>query len=187
MKYAKIMVKNNYEKRGDLVLRSYIRALKKIKAYRFLDGDNAFIYGIVNDNNEFYEMYTRERIFYDDYDLVNKEEFLNAYSSKADNDMIEKVIQRVLFNKDVDLNIIVSRAQDKAEDRKIEFEAFLKFRSRINPYQRLSEDNNAYSCNEYDNFLRKVEEINVMKMIDSFPMEDDEYEVLENPKRLVRQ
>ena len=30
MKYAKIIIKNNYEKKGDIVLRSYIRALKRV-------------------------------------------------------------------------------------------------------------------------------------------------------------
>ena len=32
MEYVRIVVKDNYEKRGDLVLRSYIRGLKKINA-----------------------------------------------------------------------------------------------------------------------------------------------------------
>ena len=62
MKYAKIVVKNNYEKRGDLVLRSYIRALRKINEERLLDGENALIYGIIDDENKFHELFTDEII-----------------------------------------------------------------------------------------------------------------------------
>ena len=50
MSYAKITVKSDYEKRGDLVLRSYVRGLQKIEADLLLDNDKAYIYGIVDLN-----------------------------------------------------------------------------------------------------------------------------------------
>ncbi len=48
--------------------------------------------------------------------------------------------------------------------------------SRINPYQRVS-DENPKSFNDYNNFLRKVEEINIMKEMDKQVFQKDEYEV----------
>ena len=184
MKYAKIIVKNNYEQRGDLVLRNYVRALRKLRATNFLDGRNALIYGIVDDNGEFYEMLTREKIDYDDYVLIDQEEYLKAFSSKSD-------LYSVIFvcnpfqNKDINLNMVISTVEDLAGDNMEEFNAYCDFYSRINPYQRLSEEKlNAY--NECNNFHRKLEEIKIMKRLDSYPVEFDEYEVLENPKRLVR-
>ena len=183
MEYAKIIVKNNYEQRGDLVLRNYVRALRKLRASNFLDGRNALIYGIVDDNGEFYEMLTREKIDYDDYVLIDQEEYLKAFSSKSD--LLMKVMQKVLFNKDINLNMVISTVEDLAGDNMEEFNAYCDFYSRINPYHRLSEEKlNAY--NECNNFHRKLEEIKVMKRLDSYPVEFDEYEVLENPKRLVR-
>ena len=77
MEYAKIVVKNNYEKRGDLVLRSYVRALRKIQEGRLLDGDNACIYGVIDDEKKFHELFTNIVIDYDDYVLVYVVEILN--------------------------------------------------------------------------------------------------------------
>ena len=57
MNYAKIVVKSNYEKRGDLVLRSYIRAIKKLKVNALLcndltsDIEKAYIYGEIKDED----------------------------------------------------------------------------------------------------------------------------------------
>lgn len=183
MKYAKIIVKNNYEQRGDLVLRNYVRALKKINATNFLDGTNALIYGIVDDNGEFYEMFTREKVDFDDYIVVDQKEYLNAFSSKSD--LLLKVMQKVLFNKDVDLNMVISTVEDLAGDNMEEFNAYCDFYSRINPYHRLNEEKPS-TYNECNNFRRKLNEIKTMKRLDSMPFDFDEYEVVENPKRLVR-
>ena len=62
MSFARIKIKNNYEKRGDLVLRSYIRALKKAKANLLLDGDDAYVYGVVDKNGTFHELFTKETL-----------------------------------------------------------------------------------------------------------------------------
>ena len=184
MKYAKIIVKPCYERRNDLVLRNYIRALKKLNAISFLDGDNALIYGIVDDNGKFYEMFTKEMIDYNYYELIDRDEYFNAFSSISDISIaLKKVIEKLLFNKDVDLNLEVSNMEDVSKDFKVEFEAYSKYLSRINPYHRLTDISMNNECN---NFLRKIKEIKVMERMDSIPYEIDEYEVVENPKRLVR-
>ena len=177
MKYAKIIVKSNYEKRGDLVLRSYIRALRKYNLGALLDGENAFIYGIVDDNNKFHELFTNNVIDYDNCIMINIEEYfeiINALSKKAG--VYNEIIKNVLFNDKLSSDFEISTMEDLAKDRAIEFEAYNRYMSRINPYQRVS-DENPKSFNDYNNFLRKVEEINVMKKMDQQKIEKDEYEV----------
>ena len=46
MEYAKIIVKGDYNTRGDLVLRSYIRALIKIKAVELLENGRDIEYAL---------------------------------------------------------------------------------------------------------------------------------------------
>ena len=187
MKYAKIIVKNNYECRGDLVLRSYIRALEKVNAIRFLENGNAVIYGVVDNDNTFYELLTNEIINIDNYVFVDVIELFDA-EFMPDNirDLMKKINEKILFGKDVELGFEVSTIEDLAKDRAIEFEAYDRYLSRINPYQRLTSDN-MNSVNDYNNFLRKVEEVNIMRRKDNNrTIEYDEYEVLENPRRLIK-
>lgn len=186
MKYAKIIVKNNYEQRGDLVLRSYVRALNKINASEFLDGDNALIYGMVDDNGIFYEMFTREVIDYDEYEFVDKDEYILAYASKAQvGDNLIKVIRNVLFNEDIELGFEISRMDELAYDRSVEFKAYDSRLSIINPYQRLTEED-PLAFRDYNILDKKLKAIKKIRKNDSAIIEDDEYEVSENPKRLIR-
>lgn len=187
MKYAKIIVKNNYEKRGDLVLRSYVRALEKVNAIRFLENDNAIIYGVVDEDNNFYELFTNEIINYDNYILVSVEEIFEV-GVMPDNikSLMQKINQRILFGKDVKLDFEVSTIEELAKDRAVELDAYDKFLSRINPYQRLSNGSDC-SLNDYNDFMRKIEEVKIIERMDRNLSNDfDEYEVLENPRKLVK-
>ena len=186
MKYAKIIVKNNYEKRGDLVLRSYIRALKKIYETRLIDGENALIYGVIDDNNEFHELFTNEVINYDDYIYVDTVEIFDTLmASDNQKKLLNKIMEKVLFGKDISIDFEISTTEELAKDRTIEFEAYNNYLSRINPYQRLNDNPNLY--NNYNNFLYKIEKLNEMKRMDSRTRQEfDEYEVLENPRKLVK-
>ena len=89
-------------------------------------------------------------------------------------ELYNKIVKKVLFGEDIKLGFDISTNEDLAEDRSIEFDAYNHYMSRINPYQRLS-DQDAY--NDYNNFLRKIEEIKIMKKMDSKRLEKDEYEV----------
>ena len=187
MKYAKIIVKNNYERRGDLVLRSYIRALKIVNAERFLDGDSALIYGIVSENGNFFEMFTREKIDYDSYVIIDQEEYLKAYSSKGDIAELSNVVKKVLFNKDVRLNISVSSIDELTMDNTIEYRAYLEGKSLINPFQRMNEFKpSAYLHEECNNFLRKVEELKKLRTIECPSCSMNKYNTEEKTKVLVR-
>ena len=203
MEYAKIVVKSNYDKRGDLVLRSYVRALKKVNAKLMLDGDKAFIYGVVDDNGKFHELFTNEVINYEDYDLASVDEIFDATMISNDKKKIlEMIIGKVLFEKDINIDFEISSMEDLAKDRAVEFDAYDRFLSRINPYMRLSEDNQKM-YNSYNDFLYKIDQLKVMKRLDSREKEvdsysiydyvenksdeeEEEYLVFEVPKKLVR-
>lgn len=173
---AKIIVKNNYEKRGDLVLRSYIRALQKAKIGKFLDGENAVIYGFIDDNGLFHELYTGEVIDYDGYVEIIAEEMYRAFGlSDVEKELIKKLNEKILFGKDVKIDLEISTSEDLAKDRSIEFDAYNNCLSRINPYMRLSE-NEQERYNAYNSFETKLKEIKKMRKT-KHEVNYDEYDV----------
>ena len=158
MKYAKIVIKNNYEKRGDLVLRSYLRALKRINANLLLGENEAYVYGTVDENNKFHELLTGEVIEFDYFKTISEGDILRVLNLPIEElYKIKKCINSVLFGNGVDSD---SSIEEKAEDRYVEFDAYDKFLSRINPYERLSSDENQLMNFRYNHFPSKVKETN---------------------------
>ena len=194
MEYSKIIVKNNYEKRGDLVLRSYIRALKRAgKAGELLlNNDEAFIFGVIDLNGNFHEIFTNNIIDYKDYSKLTSDEYNSLCGvfvdlSDEEVELLQAIMKKVLFKEKMDLNFEVSTMEELSQDRAIEASAYDNYLSRINPWQRLNEEN-AHTHDDYNNFLRKIEEIKIMRKMDNIneKLEYDEYEVLENPRKLVK-
>ena len=186
MNVGRIVVKNNYEKRGDLVLRSYIRALKKIKAGVLLREDHAYIYGNIGEDGKFYEFFTKELIDYNYYDLASPDELYGLnYIPIKEMYQIKKIIDHVLFRKDIDFNFEISSIEELAEDRAIEFEAYNNYLSRINPYMRLDEENQD-RYNAYNNFEIKLEELKKMRELDR-ALDFDEYDIkhYESPSKIL--
>lgn len=185
MKYAKIVVKSNYEKKGDLVLRSYVRALTKIGETRLLDGQgNAFIYGVIDDFGRFHELFTNEIIDFDDYIIINIEELIELdYISDSRKALLKKIMESVLFDKKVDLNFEISSMLELAEDRAVEFKAYNDDLSKINPYRRISERENQDLYNAYNSFSYKIKTIKTYKRLSKEIQNNDEYEVKEYQPR----
>lgn len=186
MDYARIVIKSNYEKRGDLVLRSYIRAIKKLKVNALLcndltsDIEKAYIYGEIKDDGKFYELFSNRVIDCDNYEMVPDEEisfFRGIPLSKIYK--IKKVIEYVLFNRKLEFDFEVSSAEELAEDRAVEFRAYNSLLSGINPYPRLGENDNKAINNAYNNLQYKLKMIKKMKEIDQSVIEHDQYEVRE--------
>ena len=174
MKYAKIIVKNNYRRRGDLVLRSYIRALEKIKADSLLNEGEAYIYGRVDGEGVFHELFTGKDIGFNRFVYVSKEELLQiARMDKDQISRIRQIIKGVLFKENTEIDFEISNPSELAEDRKVEFEAYNGFLSRINPYARLSNN----SLNDYDNFLKKIEALKDMAKYDDIEPDFDAYDI----------
>ena len=168
MKYAKIIVKSNYDKRCDLVLRSYVRALKKIGESRLLSGDNAFIYGVIDDNNVFHELFTNEVIDFDEYVYVDVDELFEvANMSDARRELMTKIVQKVLFkNPKVYLDFDVTTLEEQSQDHYVEFEAYENHLSGINPYPRLLPTDDQSYMMAYDILRHKIEAIKKMRQLD---------------------
>ncbi len=156
MKYVKIVVKSDYENEGDLVLRSYVRALKKANLKPFLDGDKGIIYGEVKEDGVFHELLTGKAIDYDEIEELTISDVERLFNKEPwDLETAKKIIRKIIFREKVELDFEVSTMEENAMDRAIEFEAYNECLSKINPYMRLgevTEDNNYFN---YDNFSYK--------------------------------
>ncbi len=147
MFFGKIVIKNNYEEEGDLVFRPLFRAYKMIGIDSLLKDNEAYILGII-DNNKFYELFTKKEICYPKIELVDIKEFNNL----VENIPIEKalalkeVLNVLLDESENKLGSSLSTMEDLAQDRAIEFNAYNKEFTDINPYK---EPFNAYNDFKY--------------------------------------
>ena len=140
---GKIVVKSDYEKKGDLVFRPLVRAYISGGFDSFVDDDKVALLGIVSDN-VFYELFTWKAIPYTGYEIIDYEEFdkilQNLPLEKAR--VLKKMINGFVFNKQEEGYVDGSTIDENARDRAIEFEAYLNDLTDINPYQ---EPLNGYS------------------------------------------
>ena len=174
MNYAKIVVKDDYQRRGDLVLRNYIRALRKIDAKELLSGRDAYIYGRVDNEGIFHELFTGKDIGFNRFEYASLDEILRIASlDKEKVNKIRKIIKAILFNENIEFDFEISNSCELAEDRKIEFQAYNEFLSRINPYKRLNDKDSS----DYNDFLRKIDEIKTIEKYDSIERDFDAYDI----------
>ena len=188
--YAKIIIKNNYEKRGDLVLRSYIRALKKIGKIGelLLNGNEAFIFGVVDPNGLFHELFTNNVIDYHDHSKLTNSEYgslcdIFVNISDEESETLKHIMENVLFGEKKDLGFEVSTREELSQDIYVEFDAFNNYLSGINPFQRLLPEEDQSYYNAYNSLYFKVRAHNRMKRLDK-TVGFDEYDIdnYEHPK-----
>ena len=74
MEYGRILVKENYEKAGDVVLRSYIRNLRAINDTMFLCDGGAYLYITVLENGECHELLTGIPVHTEFYEEIGEED-----------------------------------------------------------------------------------------------------------------
>ena len=179
-KYAKIIVKSKYDKRGDLVLRSYVRALNKVDETRLLSNDRntAYIYGTLDDNNRFHEFFTGEIIYFDEYVCVYTNEIVNIeYMSKKRKELMKKIVEKVLFKKTrIFLDFDITTPEEESEDHYVEFDAYENHLSLITPYPRLSPSQDQSDMMAYDSLVHKIDAIYTMRILDIKPG-IDEYDI----------
>lgn len=183
MDYAKIIIKSDYEKRGDLVLRSYIRALKRVGKVGelLLNGDEAYIFGVVDPNGLFHEFFTNNVIDYQDHTKLTDDEYESLYGilidiTEDEVDELKDVMESVLFGEKRDLGFEVSTMEELSQDIYVEFEAFNHYLSRINPFQRLLPEEDQSYYNAYNSLYYKVKAHNRMKELDEITSYD-EYDI----------
>ena len=133
---GKIVVKSNYEKKGDLVFRPLVRAYTNNGFDAFIEDDKAIILGIVSDN-KFYELFTWKVIPYSDYELIDYEEFnkilQNLPLERAR--LLKRMINNYVFDKPDESFYDQDALAEHAMDRAVEFEAYNRDLTDINPYQ----------------------------------------------------
>ena len=148
MLFGKIIVKDDYEKRGDLVFRPLIRAYKALGLDSFFEDDNAVVLlGIVKDDS-FYEIFTWKKIDYSNFEIIDLDEFESIISNMSLDKarMLKKTINNLVFNKHEEICFDSSSIEKLARDRAVEFNAYNKSLTDINPYQ---EPFNAYNDFNY--------------------------------------
>ena len=136
MELAKIIVKSNYEKKGDLVFRPLIRMLNKCDLSGIVNDNETIILGLVQDDI-FYEFTTWKPIHNASYKIISMEEFNCIIDNiSVDNlHQLRTIINAMVFNKNDNINFDASMIEDLAKDRGIEFNAYNQDLSNINPYE----------------------------------------------------
>lgn len=161
MKFAKIVLKNNYDKKGDLVLRSLIRAYDAIGVNPvLLYHGEALIIGVVDGkDNLFHEVFTGNVIEYDDFDLISIAEFKSIFMSLTleKQELIKQVYEKMIFNMKKEDDYSSSeyeKIRNLARDREVEFRAYNNGLSFINPYEEPLNGYNdlQYKCKKLTNF-----------------------------------
>lgn len=160
MIFAKINVKKEYEKRGDLVFRPLARVYEKIgTAYSTKDSVVPLI-GIIY-KGEFYELTTWKKIEKAYYEIISFEEFEMILNNlKLENlKLLRKLINYSVFREPSKFDYGISSIEDLAKDRWIDFEGYNNDLTNVNPYQE--------PLNGYNDFVYKCK----MKKL----MEDNDY------------
>ena len=160
--YAKIVVKNEYKKKGDLVFRPLKRAYEMINANKLMRLGNAFIIGTVNRDGEFIEFFTNKPIDYDGYESISYgdvEEILRNLK-KEDIKNIQSVIRKFVFNERIFLpyenhDYIAQDIKNRDIDLKIANKAYEDGLSLINPFDK--ENLNAY--NDFQCLIQNAKKI----------------------------
>ena len=155
MKYAVIPIEYTYRKQGDIVLRSYIRALKKAKIKGLMPFGNsfAFVIGEVDENGQFIEYFTKRIIPGAKYIFASKKVMDYILGEiPGDRDLINKIMLRCLFGESIDLSFELSTIEERDSDIKEENRAYELGYSTINPYEG--------NLMDFDNFQAKMEKLN---------------------------
>lgn len=155
MVVARIVIKENYENKNDLVLRSYVRALRSLGNNPYFDEDKAYIYGTIDDENAFHELFTNKLIPYDNYQIIDEKIFKDDFKNLGVEIIysVSQIIKKLIFNEDSKYNIV--EMEELAKDRAVEFDAYIKNLTSHNPYSE--------PLNGYNNFSFKCNELQKVK------------------------
>ena len=135
MKFAKIVVKYDYEEKGDLVFRPLKRIYEKMGFTSFIDNDDTILLGIVRDN-DFYELFTWKKIPFSIYQEIDLKEFYDIIDNFPMDkvSLLKKTINALIFNKNKEILDNMYNIEDLARDRAVEFNAYDNHLTSINPY-----------------------------------------------------
>lgn len=172
--FAKVVVKNDYQKKGDLVFRPLLRAYNEIGAKALMERGNALLIGMIDRDGVFHELFTGNEFYcanYEDMDMG----YIYEITKSLPKDVIEKiqnVINSLIFKKKVEVKtpdkIVyegvnapdyqdeLQKIKENDEDLKVEAKAYENGLSLIDPYDK-------ENLNGYRDFLYKVSKLNELE------------------------
>lgn len=172
--FAKVIVKNDYQKKGDLVFRPLLRAYNEIGVKALIERGNALLVGMVDRDGIFHELFTGNEFFCADYKEMDVGDIYEIKKELSSEDIvnIQNVINRLIFKKKVDVkqdDTIVyegvnapdyqdelQKIKENDEDLKVEAKAYQNGLSLIDPYDK-------ENLNGYRDFLYKVSKLNELE------------------------
>lgn len=172
--FAKIIVKNDYQKKGDLVFRPLLRAYNEIGAEALMERGNALLIGMVDRDGIFHELFTGNEFYCANYKEMDMGDIYEITRDlpKGINQKINNVINSLIFKKKVEIKpndgIVyeginapdyqdeLQKIKENDEDLKVEARAYENGLSLINPYDK-------ENLNGYRDFLYKVSKLNELE------------------------
>ena len=135
MIFARICVKDNYEQRGDLVFRPLFRMYNNLGINALLDGNKAYIMGIIKDE-QFHEIFTGDIIPFGKYEVIDQDTFNKVMQlvPQGKYDDIREGILNIIENKPTGI-MLAKDITELAKDRAFEFKAYVDDLTDINPYE----------------------------------------------------
>lgn len=150
----RILIKDHYDKKEDLVSRPLVRAFRKLNSNginKFITDDGVYIYA----HKKGYvvtEIVTQKvmKINGFDYEVVNSGELLKIIKSLKENEIaqLHELIRKYVFGENIDIKFMeVSTMEERASDRAMQFKEYNQGLSNVNPYDK------EYLTN-YDNVIK---------------------------------
>ena len=172
--FAKIVVKNDYQKKGDLVFRPLLRAYNEIGAKALMERGNALLVGMVDRDGMFHELFTENEFYCANYEEMDMGDIYEIKKNLSNEDIvnIQNVINSLIFKKKVEVKpnkeIVyegvnspdyqdeLKKIKENDEDLKVEVRAYQNGLSLIDPYDK-------ENLNGYRDFLYKVSKLNELE------------------------
>lgn len=174
MFFAQIVIKDDYEEKGDLVFPRLIREFKENGLDALMKHGEGFLMGIVTKNGVFHEWFTGAEISFPKYENLDYGDVYQILLSlgKEKTSIAKDVIENILFNRekindiayeDVNSGLAIypneqNNIIDRSSDRMKEQIAFERGLSPINPYDDPEYNNFLHKCNIIGEMIRKMED-----------------------------
>lgn len=161
MVFAKVNVRNEYKKRGDLVFRPLSRVYQKLGTVYNTKDDVVPLIGVVY-NNVFYELTTWRIIEDVEYQVISINEFETILNNLRIDNLVKlrEMINYTVFNEQSKVDYGISSIEDLAKDRWVDFDGYNNSLTNVNPYLE--------PLNSYCDFIYKCKMLKKMKEKDNY-------------------
>ena len=142
---VRILIKDHYDKKEDLVSRPLVRAYKKLNSEninKFITDGGIYLYGFIEDGI-IRELVTQQVIDLNnmEYEIVNSSDVLSIMKSLTTKEIqrIYALISKYVFGASVEIDFVeVSTLEEKAKDRAYLFDEYNNNLTALNPYDKVN-------------------------------------------------